>query len=165
MDSKANQINDYFQTIHSVDEVIHAMLCGISEKRAVVDDMSEIKAYNSKYSELKSECSSVDEFIQYSNTWLMPDRYTDLDIETHCLKLCKTKEETDRVLMELDLYRERMLYPLLRYFVYLVDIMRKHNIIWGVGRGSSVSSYTLYLIGVHKVDSLKYNLDIREFLK
>ena len=43
--------------------------------------------------------------------------------------------------------------------------MRKNNIVWGVGRGSSVSSYVLFLMGVHKVDSMKYNLDIKDFLK
>jgi DNA polymerase III alpha subunit len=48
---------------------------------------------------------------------------------------------------------------------YLVDTLRKNNVVWGVGRGSSVASYILYLIGVHKVDSIKYNLDINEFLK
>ena len=39
------------------------------------------------------------------------------------------------------------------------------NSSWGVGRGSSVSSYCLYLIGIHMVDSIKYNLDIQEFFK
>jgi DNA polymerase III alpha subunit len=43
--------------------------------------------------------------------------------------------------------------------------MRENDIVWGVGRGSSVASYTLYLIGVHKIDSIKYELDINEFLK
>jgi DNA polymerase III alpha subunit len=43
--------------------------------------------------------------------------------------------------------------------------MRKENIVWGVGRGSSVASYVLYLIGVHKIDSLYYNLDVEEFLR
>ena len=54
---------------------------------------------------------------------------------------------------------------LLCYLKYLVDTMREHNIVWGVGRGSSVASYCLYLLGVHKIDSIKYELDIREFLK
>jgi DNA polymerase III alpha subunit len=43
--------------------------------------------------------------------------------------------------------------------------MRKHNIVWGVGRGSSVASYVLYLIGVHKINSMYYDLDIEEFLR
>jgi len=54
---------------------------------------------------------------------------------------------------------------LLRYMIYLVDFMREHTIVWGVGRGSSVASYVLYLIGVHKIDSIQYGLDWREFLR
>jgi DNA polymerase III alpha subunit len=54
---------------------------------------------------------------------------------------------------------------LLFYLKYLVDAMRENKIVWGVGRGSSVASYVLYLIGVHRIDSIKYDLDIKEFLK
>ena len=54
---------------------------------------------------------------------------------------------------------------LLCYLKYLVDTMREHNIVWGVGRGSSVASYCLYLLGVHKINSIKFELDIKEFLK
>jgi DNA polymerase III alpha subunit len=43
--------------------------------------------------------------------------------------------------------------------------MRANNIVWGVGRGSSVASYVLFLIGIHKVDSLYYDLPIEEFLR
>jgi DNA polymerase III alpha subunit len=34
-----------------------------------------------------------------------------------------------------------------------------------VGRGSSVASYVLFLIGVHKIDPIKYELPIEEFFK
>ena len=57
------------------------------------------------------------------------------------------------------------MYHLLRYMIYLVDFMRENNIVWGVGRGSSVASYVLYLIGVHRIDSIQYDLDWREFLR
>ena len=63
------------------------------------------------------------------------------------------------------LFQEREAFDLLRYLKYLVDTMRKNNIVWGVGRGSSVASYVLYLIGVHKINSMYYDLDIAEFLK
>ena len=63
------------------------------------------------------------------------------------------------------LYQERDLFNLLRYLVYLVDIMKDNHIIWGVGRGSSVASYVLYLLEIHKVDSMYYDLDINEFLR
>jgi len=63
------------------------------------------------------------------------------------------------------MYKERGLYPILQLLIYIMDIMRKNNLVWGVGRGSCVSSYILYLLGVHKVDSHKYKLHIKEFLK
>jgi DNA polymerase III alpha subunit len=63
------------------------------------------------------------------------------------------------------LYQERDLFDLLRYLVYLVDVMKDNNVIWGVGRGSSVASYVLYLLGVHRIDSMFYDLDVREFLR
>jgi len=53
----------------------------------------------------------------------------------------------------------------LRTMVYIVDTLEANNIPWGVGRGSSVSSYILYLIGVHDINPIKYRLDWREFLR
>jgi hypothetical protein len=49
--------------------------------------------------------------------------------------------------------------------LYLVDFMRENKIVWGVGRGSSVASYILYIIGVHKVNSIQYGLDFHEFMR
>jgi len=99
--------------------------------------------------------------------WFMPAEYTpqSFDITTHILSLCNTEQEIVRVLDELELFAKRDMIDLLCYIRYLVDVLRKHNIMWGVGRGSSVSSYVLYLLGLHKINSLKYDLDIKEFLK
>jgi DNA polymerase III alpha subunit len=57
------------------------------------------------------------------------------------------------------------MFSLLQYLKYLVDTMRKNNIVWGVGRGSSVASFVLFLIGIHRINSLYYQLSIDEFLK
>jgi len=76
-----------------------------------------------------------------------------------------TTKEWTRVSEEFEEYRQRNMINLLRYMVYLVDFMRENGIVWGVGRGSSVASYVLYLIGVHKIDSIKFGLDWREFLR
>jgi DNA polymerase III alpha subunit len=109
---------------------------------------------------------SVEEFdIQLQSNWHMPKEYYDFDIAKWVLDCCKTEEELQRVGQELLMFQEREMFPLLRYCKYLVDTMRKNNIVWGVGRGSSVSSYVLYLIGIHKINSLYYDLDISEFLK
>lgn len=97
--------------------------------------------------------------------WNMPEEYLELDIAKHLLDQCSTEAELQRVGHELLLYAERDLFNLLRYLKYLVDVMRENGIIWGVGRGSSVASYALYLLGVHKIDSLHYELSVEEFLR
>lgn len=94
----------------------------------------------------------------------MPDEYKNLDIEGFLVHVCP-KENYQRLIDELQEFRERNMLELLCWLKYFVDTCRKNGILWGVGRGSSVSSYVLYLIGVHKIDPIKYNLDWREFLR
>jgi DNA polymerase III alpha subunit len=102
---------------------------------------------------------------QNQNKWLMPEEYSNMDIAKWLLDRCKTQEELQRVGKELLLYQERDLFLLLKQLKYIVDTWREKNIVWGVGRGSSVASYVLYLIGVHRIDSIYYDLDIEEFLR
>lgn len=97
--------------------------------------------------------------------WFMPEHYRSLDIAEHILNLCSTQEQLQRVAQELLMFQERDLFDLLRYLKYLVDTMKANRVIWGVGRGSSVASYVLYLLGVHRIDSMFYDLDLKEFLR
>jgi Bacterial DNA polymerase III alpha NTPase domain len=109
---------------------------------------------------------SVEDFDhQQQSNWYMPDEYKNMDIAQWILDQCKTDAELQRVGEELLLYVDRDLIDLLKYLKYFVDTMRANNVVWGLGRGSSVASYVLYLIGVHKINSMYYDLDIREFLK
>ena len=94
----------------------------------------------------------------------MPEEYKELDIRELLLAKTNSDSERKRVVTELNVYEVRGLLDLLRFLVYLIDTMKENDIVWGVGRGSSVASYVLYLIGVHRVDSLKYNLEFDEFL-
>jgi DNA polymerase III alpha subunit len=112
-----------------------------------------------------SNQSLIEFDTEQQRNWHMPDEYKQLDIAEHVLSLCRSDAELQRVAQELLLYQERDLFHLLRYLKYLVDLMRENNLIWGVGRGSSVSSHVLYLLGVHRIDSIHYNLDIAEFLR
>jgi DNA polymerase III alpha subunit len=81
------------------------------------------------------------------------------------LDQCTNEAELQRAGEELILFQERNMFVLLQYLKYLVDTMRKHNIVWGVGRGSSVASFVLFLLGVHRINSLYYDLSIDEFIK
>jgi DNA polymerase III alpha subunit len=110
--------------------------------------------------------ANIEQFdYRNQNTWHMPQEYTKLDIAQWVLNQCTTDAELQRVADELMLFQERDLFDLLRWLKYFVDTMRANKVVWGVGRGSSVASYVLYLIGVHKINSMYYDLDISEFLK
>jgi DNA polymerase III alpha subunit len=100
------------------------------------------------------------------SNWNMPDEYKTLDIEAWVWEQTPPWDpQHTRVTEELAAFKERNMIDLLRWLKYFVDTCRANNIVWGVGRGSSVASYILFLIGVHKIDSLKYNLDWHEFLR
>lgn len=134
------------------------------------------ESYNASIAQIHADFTSlqkyhrpeldVDEFDrQCQAKWFMPDEYKSLDIAKWVLDQCKNQAELQRAGHELLLFQEKNLLTLLCYLKYLVDTMRKHGIVWGVGRGSSVASFVLYLIGVHKINSLYYDLPIEEFLK
>lgn len=120
-----------------------------------------------KYIPIDVDQKTFDSVCQ--SEWFMPDKYKNITDEMlwgWLLDRCdKDPTKYDRVREEFRAYKERGMLDLLRYMIYLVSFMRENNIVWGVGRGSSVASYILYLIGVHRIDSIKYDLDWREFLK
>jgi len=125
----------------------------------------DIDRFNKFATEL--EISPISDISLISKEFNIPQHYKELDVEKyiHGKLVERDPDEIGRVETELDMYRERGLFPVLQLLIWIVDTMRKHNLVWGVGRGSSVSSYLLYILGVHKVNSYKYDLDIKEFLK
>jgi DNA polymerase III alpha subunit len=99
-----------------------------------------------------------------SKHWFIPKDYCPNLVE-FLYSQCTTPEQSQRVDQELELFVKHGMYDLLHVMKYVVDTLRANNVVWGVGRGSSVASYVLHLIGVHKIDSVKYNLPIEEFFK
>jgi DNA polymerase III alpha subunit len=169
------QTNKYGEMIFSEDDVIDVIMQGrdIQEiKGMIVDhsvDFTRFTDIMDPVPELLTQrfhsCSVPEFHAKNQSRWHMPDEYRHMDIAEHVLSLCDTQEQLQRVGQELLLYQQHDLFDLLRYMKYLVDVMRENHIIWGVGRGSSVASYVLYLLGVHRIDSMFYDLDPREFLR
>lgn len=112
--------------------------------------------------------------------WNIPDQYKKLDVHQYIFDklvdefsnnnwtIDKDKISTtiraNRVAKELDLYKKHGLMDVLKVIIFVINTLNANNIVWGVGRGSSVASYVLYLIGIHDVDSVKFDLDINDFL-
>jgi len=131
----------------------------------VIDDILSIENPPTfiKYQSLNVSVEQFDNVHQ--SIWFFPEEYQKMDIAQWVLDRCKNDAELQRAGQELLLYQERDMFMVLRYLKFLVDTMRKHKIVWGVGRGSSVASFVLFLIGVHRINSLYWDLPIEEFLK
>jgi DNA polymerase III alpha subunit len=95
----------------------------------------------------------------------IPYEYKTMDILDWLYQRCPTPEIRERVVEELRLFAKHDMISVLKAMKYVVDTLRANNVVWGVGRGSSVASYVLFMIGVHKIDSVKYKLPINEFFK
>lgn len=132
---------------------------------ALMQAVSDPGAMSTWVHPVPSNISLADFDSQQQQCWHMPDHYRHMDIAQWVLDQCTAEAELQRCGEELLLYQDRGLFDLLRYLKYLVDLMRENNIVWGVGRGSSVASFVLYKIGVHHIDSIYYDLDPREFLR
>ena len=150
------------RTVESLTQVVVDDTVDLDELVRQIDRSDSLLTWTFPH----NEKTLVPEFhAAQQQNWHMPEEYCQLDIAVHVLGLCDSEAELQRCGQELLLYQERDLFDLLRYLKYLVDVMRTNNVIWGVGRGSSVASYVLYKLGVHRIDSLHYNLDPHEFLR
>jgi DNA polymerase III alpha subunit len=165
--------DNHGQIVYNESDIIDQLM---SDPSTVLDDcLVDFEVSQRTFQELEiphtfrvyaaSDLSTAQFDKQQQGRYHMPHEYSTLDIAEYLLSKCTTQEQQVRVGQELLLYLERDAFSLLQYLKYLVDTMRKHNVVWGVGRGSSVASYVLYLLGVHRIDSIHYDLDITEFLR
>jgi DNA polymerase III alpha subunit len=114
------------------------------------------------YQPMLVDVKEFDQLLQ--SEWFMPNDAKNFDIESHIISITPVGCE-QRVQEELAAFKQHGYLNLLKFLHYLVQNMRSSNMLWGVGRGSSVASYVLYLLGVHRIDSIQYGLDWREFLR
>ena len=157
---------DMIYTGHA--DKVHVVLCDTSDDIDKFNTAMEEQGMNplQKYIPLDVDEKTFDGALQ--SEWFMPDEYKELNVYKYVLGKAHTpcpEDVQQRIWEEMEAFKQRDLHNLLRYMIYLVDFMRENNIVWGVGRGSSVASYVLYLIGVHKIDSIQFDLDWREFLR
>ena len=95
----------------------------------------------------------------------MPKEYYSMNVLNWLLDKCQSEQEKARVKDEYSLFEQKKFIKVLQFLIYFVDTLRANNVVWGVGRGSSVSSFCLFLIGVHKINPMLYDLDYKEFLR
>ena len=169
LDQYSNPIfneHDLFEALYKGYQINASDIVFVEERNA--DSMAlEQHTGIRLFEPINSPTLTVNQLDQaWQEQWKMPAEYKTLDIEAWIWEQTPPWDpQHTRVTEELEAFKERNMIDLLRWLKYFVDTCRANNIVWGVGRGSSVASYVLYLIGVHKIDSIKYNLDWQEFLR
>lgn len=167
--------NDCHEQVFSESDLIQLVLSDNQLDEIVVDDMSWATRYQQmrRYFDLDQEISFFPEtnmdpedyYRMCRQSWFLPEEYRNFDVEQYLLDQCVDERQRQRVCDELELYRQAGMVDVLIFLHYFIRTLREKNLVWGVGRGSSVASYILYLLGVHKINSLEYDLDIGEFIR
>lgn len=177
--SNSTQLNDRIlwydgdSTVKSKD-LVGMLLSGVSTEGLCVDVITdEIRQFN----QISEDKISVKTKVAPPNlNWNLPDEYRVMNLKEYLMDKLATEVENNswndtevkvriqRVTNELALFEKLNATVILRVLIYVINTLQDNRVPWGVGRGSSVSSYVLYLIGVHDVDSILYDLDITDFL-
>lgn len=171
-----NLINDYGDVVVNRDDAVNFMLEGIDLSGVIVDDEDEVDQYNRVSTLIDESLPVINKPKDYktdpdkhlkrlSNKWTIPPDYMYMDIVTYLVERCSNDIEKKRVADELLEFDKRNEIDILRVMVYIVDKFRENNVVWGVGRGSSVSCFCLYLIGINKINPLMYDISYTEFFK
>lgn len=165
------RLDKFSNPIFNSTDLFQALYRGLEFSDSVmVDNDSQIESLQNItelvfQQPIDEDSMTVAEFdAKMQSNWLMPDSYKNMDIETFLVQN-SNKEHYQRLMEELDEFKARNMLDLLRWMKYFVDTCTEKGIVWGVGRGSSVASYVLYIIGVHSIDPIEYNLDWRDFLR
>ena len=172
--AEKTKINDHGDVIYSEEDAIDLLYTNpnFDITKLYFDDIAK---YTDSLKELGVDLPVINTAPERANIvqfdklncekWHMPEKYYQINVLQWLLDKCQSDEEKLRVQMEYDLFEKKNFIRVLQFLIYFVDTLRANNIVWGVGRGSSVASFCLFLIGVHKINPLLYNLDITEFLR
>jgi len=168
------KINDHGDVIFSEEDVIELLYTDPDFDISKLY-FNDIEKYSESLKELGIDLPVINTVPKRPNpeifdkencdNWHMPEKYYQINVLQWLLEKCQNNEEKLRVQMEYDLFEKKQFIRVLQFLIYFVDTLRANNMVWGVGRGSSVASFCLFLIGVHKINPMLYNLDITEFLR
>ena len=170
--AKRNEYGDCEYTVDDVIELIYSdpeidiTKLHTAENTRYNNSIDSVESSLGKMLHERKRTMSLEQFDkEHINNWHMPDTYAELDVSQWLLEKCTSKQERERVQAEMLLFEQKGFVKVLQFLIYFVNVLREQNVVWGVGRGSSVASFCLFLIGVHKINPIQYNLDYREFLR
>ena len=162
----------------SPEMVADALLRGAKPTEIRITDTNwEMAQFNANCDEGDELLPDTDE-VKIDKSWNLPLAWaalTDADVEQIILEKAtdvistagyseqKVSEAYLRVEKELDEIKKRDMFQFVKAIMYVLETFSKNNICWGVGRGSSCASYILFILGLHVVDCVKFDVCMQEF--
>ena len=166
------QILDDGTVLFSDRAIIELLYSGRTLDSVLAVNSEEIELHNATdqfldtgYGNIEQADGAIYGDVDWFSHWMTPEPYASMDVTQVCWDKCRNDAERQRVAEEMLLFEQRNMIPVLLHLLFLVDHWREQGIVWGVGRGSSVSSLILHLIGINRINPLEFDLGIDEFLK
>ena len=163
--------NDGVYKVENIDDVIKLMLRGTPSNKLSCEH-PDVTTFNKLVGSQDEFCCEPNEL---SYEWKLPSEYLSFEIEElvyskladYCDKMSDVDfiMYSDRVELELSLFMSVDSGIFLKCIWFILDSFSKKGVFWGVGRGSSCASLVLFLIGLHMVDPILYEIPITDFFK
>lgn len=164
-------------SIVNLEDVADALIRGVHPSKIRVRGTSQdIEAFNKQVAEDdRIYTEDVAAPINIKMGWLLPQKYLSLDLETYISNVfierlpslnysdSEMVDAISRIDAELREIRQRGMVEFTKTIIFVLDTFRSEDLVWGVGRGSSCASYILFIIGLHVVDCIKYDVSMDEF--
>lgn len=162
-------------SIVSPEQVAEMLLLGAKPHQLRVTHLDEdIEAFNDN---VPDDPISVDvgEPVKLDFSWKLPEPYLSMDLRATIVARAVDRllqlnypddvqlAASERIQAEFEEIERRGMVEFMKTIIYVLDVFREKGVIWGVGRGSSCASYILFILGLHSVDCIKYNVLMGEF--
>lgn len=150
------------------DIVPQLILNGVPIEKIVVNSLNEdLKTFNTL--EDVSFPLNKSENCKFDLSWNIPEKFKNVNLLDYVVeRLDKIpvnirQKYHDRLVLEIEEIEKRDVSNLFKMLVYVTETLKNSKTVFGVGRGSSCACLFLYLIGLHKVDPIKYDIPLSEF--
>lgn len=158
------------------DKILNLIKMGIPTSMIrIVSENDDVRLFNSRVEEKDKLKVEGAEPVTLQFEWKLPQQFIELDVHGYVQQLFFEKVNAlygddemsitaaRRLEIELQEFEKRGLIPLLRTIIYIIHELKANNKIWGVGRGSSCASYVLFILGLHVVDPVLFDVSLEEF--
>jgi len=175
MSKKLITLSDrYITTAGEVVFTYNGLLQLARDGRDFHNYLVEFNEYTSVYNRFGTnklkEFTETDVDAEFTYDWNTPEPFASDDIESKCaIRLSELKLDNEiyinRLSFELIEIEKRHMTDLIRHLLYMINHFITNDVVWGVGRGSSCASLVLFLLGINKIDPIKYDIPVSEFLR